>query len=182
MRGGGERTHFYRDRLPNFFVCAVTGLGALYSLFELLRALGDSASPAVIAIDAGLMVGFLVPAVRFPRNGVVTSPSGIVIRNILRTHVLRWDEVERFEIANDFVPNGGVAVLNDGTRIPMTGINQGLVGHFVAVTVAALNEELRRNRNGSHSGQRTGERGEDRQVGVDRTRPVRRTRSGASVR
>lgn len=134
---------FYRNRLSNFLVSAMTGLTALYFLSS---ALGGSGKPVAIGADAVLMVAFIVPAARFPRHGVVTSPTGIVVRNILRTYVLRWDEVERFELASDRFPSGGVAVVNDGRRIPMTGINQGLVGHFVTETVAALNEQLRRER------------------------------------
>jgi Bacterial PH domain len=166
MRRRAEQSTFYRNRVANFLVWAMTAFAALYFLTEMVSALGDALNPAAVGIDASLMIVFLVPAVRFPRHGVVTSPSGIVVRNILRTHVLHWDEVERFEIASDFVTNGGVAVLFDGRRIPMTGINQGFVGHCVAETVAALNEELRRQRHGSRRGERTRELAEDRQVGV----------------
>ena len=40
---------------------------------------------------------FAALAVRTLRIGVVTDPDGVLVRGILRSWRLRWDEIERFE-------------------------------------------------------------------------------------
>ncbi len=141
----GDTPTYYRGRLANTIVAVIAGLTALHFLVELIHQLGSSgASSFDKAYDAIFVIAFLIPALRFPRNGVQVSDAKIVIRNILRTHVLQWETVERFEVSGASFTRTGVAVLKDGSRIRMTGIRSGLVDHFAQNTVAALNARLGR--------------------------------------
>jgi hypothetical protein len=96
------------------------------------------------------MVGFLIPAVRLPRHGVVTTSTELTIRNILRTYVVRWEDVERFELAPYDRLAGvkaGTVVLKDGRRITMTGVQTvafewAYATKFAKKTIAGLNAQL----------------------------------------
>jgi hypothetical protein len=86
---------------------------------------------------------FLVPALREPLHGVVVTRTEVRIRNIMRTHVVSWDEIERFDLAKyDPWPKIGVAILKTGKRLPMVGVQWTPVGRSAENTVAALNEKL----------------------------------------
>ncbi|HEY1778678.1 MAG TPA: PH domain-containing protein [Solirubrobacteraceae bacterium] len=57
------------------------------------------------------------------RVGVHVEPGGVRIVNILRRHRLRWDEIERFDLAPAGVyPLAGRVVLKSGRGIPIEGI------------------------------------------------------------
>lgn len=135
---------FYRNRTSNFLVWVITTFGALYFLVELIHLINEAViSPILIGLTGVLMIAFLVPALRCPRSGVVSTSSNLIVRNILKTHIFRWDEVERFELTRyDPWPKVGVAVLKSGRRVPMTGVQFALATRFAQNTVASLNETL----------------------------------------
>lgn len=135
---------FYRNRLSNFLVWLLATFGTLYFLVETVEAIEEKeASVVLIGFSALLMVAFLAPALREPFHGVIITPTQVRIRNIMRTHVLSWDEIERFELAKyDPWPKIGVAVLKTGRRVPMVGVQWAPVSRFAESTVVALNERL----------------------------------------
>jgi hypothetical protein len=142
---------FYRNRLSNLLVWAVVTFGALYFLVKLIGTIKEShPSPILIGFTGLLMIAFLIPALRYPRHGVVSTDSKIIIRNIFKTHTLRWDDVERFELTRyDPWPKVGVVILQDGGRIPMTGVQFALATSFAQNTIDALNTSLAARRDGS---------------------------------
>ena len=100
-RRTADNRAFYRNRLSNFLVSATMAFAARV-LTQLVRAIEQpDESPVLIGLLAVLLVAFLIPLVRFPRNGVVTTSAEVTIRNILRTHVLQWGDLEHFEVASD---------------------------------------------------------------------------------
>lgn len=112
---------FYRFRLANAVVCAMMAFTALYFLVEANKTLGRGNSAGIVNVV--FMVPFLLAALRFPLNGIVVTPNEVKIRNITKTHVVRWGEIDRFELGRyKLWPQIGVAVLRDGRRIPMTGV------------------------------------------------------------
>jgi hypothetical protein len=142
---------FYRNRLSNFIVWVIFAWGVLYLLIHLIHDVKETEpSSFLIVLDAILMIGFLIPAVRIPRHGVVTTSTKVIIRNIVRTYVVHWEDVERFELAPYDRLAGvraGTAVLKDGRRIRMTGVQTvafewAYATKFAKKTVAALNEQL----------------------------------------
>jgi hypothetical protein len=146
-----EVTSFYRNRLSNFIVWIIVVWTALYLLIHLIHNLeGAEPSLFLIVLEIILMLGFLVPAVRLPRHGVVTTSAELTIHNILRTYVIRWEDVERFELAPYDRLAGvkaGTAVLKDGRRITMTGVQTvafewAYATKFAENTVSALNAQL----------------------------------------
>ena len=140
---------FYRDDLSNLLVCAMMSFTALYFLTRAIR--DGSALP--IGLDVLAMFAFAFPAFRYPRHGVITTSAGVVVRNIFKTHVLAWSDIERFELARHKPwPMVGVAVLTDGRRIPMTGIQNAPASRFARRTIEALNDELRSERTGDPVG------------------------------
>jgi Bacterial PH domain len=81
-------------------------------------------------------------AVRFAVQGVLVDEVGVLIRNGLRSHRLRWEDIDHFEYARcDPWPRVGVAVLRTGRRIAMVSLQRGYVGHFPEQAVEALNRE-----------------------------------------
>jgi hypothetical protein len=142
--GRSERPTIYHNRLVNWMTWTIVALTALILLSNLVKVLErPHPSAAVAALEALVLAAFLIPALRYPRNGVVASSEQLVIRNIYRTHVLGWHEIDHFEMASYGAwPRIGVAVLKDGRRVPMTGIQSGLASRFATRTVAALNTRL----------------------------------------
>ena len=62
--------------------------------------LGSGAEPIPTGqriVYGALAAVFLTLAVRTLRIGVVTGPDGVLVRGILRSWRLGWDEIERFE-------------------------------------------------------------------------------------
>lgn len=62
--------------------------------------LGSSGEPIPAgqrAVYGALAALALLAAVRTLRIGVATGPDGVVVRGVLRSRRLRWDEIERFE-------------------------------------------------------------------------------------
>lgn len=135
---------FYRSRLTNGLVFLITGFAALEFLLKLVRQ-AEKPEPAgvLLVMSAILFVAFLVPTLRYPRHGVVATRDKLVIRNILKTHVVDWDDVDRFELGRyDPWPKVGIAVLRGGKRIPMTGVQWRPATPYAERTIAALNQEL----------------------------------------
>jgi hypothetical protein len=135
---------FFCNRVSNLLVCALTGFGALYFLVETVEAVEETdASVVLVGFSALLMVAFLLVALREPFHGVVVTNSQVRIRNIMRTHVLGWDQIERFELAKyDPWPKIGVAILKTGRRVPMVGVQWAPLGQFAENTVMTLNRKL----------------------------------------
>jgi len=58
---------------------------------------GDPIPAGQRIVYGAIAAVFAVLAVRTLRIGVVTGPDGVLVRGILRSWTLRWDEIERFE-------------------------------------------------------------------------------------
>jgi Bacterial PH domain len=155
---------FYRNKVSNFLVWMLTTLGALYFLAETVEAVEESeGSVVLIGFSALLMMSFLIPALRESFHGVVVTGSQVRIRNIMRSHVLGWDEIERFELARyNPWPKVGVAVLESGRRVPMTGVQFALATRFAQDTVVALNTRLAAMRGRDFQTGRAGEHSSER--------------------
>jgi hypothetical protein len=134
---------FYRSRLTNSLVFLITGFAALEFLVNLVRqAEKPEPSGVLLVMSTILFVAFLVPTLRYPRHGVVATRDQLVIRNILKTHIVDWDDVDRFELGRyDPWPKVGIAVLRNGKRIPMTGVQWRPATPYAERAVAALNQE-----------------------------------------
>lgn len=152
---------FYRFRLANFVVWFIMAFTALYFLVEANKTLGRGDSAGIVNVI--FMVPFLLAALRFPLNGVVVTPNEVRIRNITRTHVVRWGEVDRFELGRyKLWPQIGVVVLKDGRRIPMTGVQAVRYGWSPATkharkTIAALSRRLAESRGETASSMPSGD-------------------------
>jgi hypothetical protein len=143
---------FYRNRFSNgglWLLCTWTAIVFLQMAVENIetdkqtRVTGTTGHILAIGLSFALMIAFLIPALRFPLHGVVVMPTKIIVRNIMRTHVLSWSEVERFELAKyDPWPRIGVAVLKSSRRVPMVGVQWAPLSRFAEKTVSALNEQL----------------------------------------
>ncbi len=137
-----ERT-VYRNLLANTLVWIMMTFGTLVFLVDLVEDAELNKPAAIMVIDAVCMVAFLVPAVRFPYNGVIALPTEVVVRNIMKTHRIAWSEIERFEMAKyDPWPQVGVVVLRSGRRIPMTALQFALATTVAQRAVADLNRQL----------------------------------------
>jgi hypothetical protein len=150
MRNKAPKTRtFYRNRLGNGGVCLLCTGAVIIFLGYMVEDI-EKHQTFLACYAFVMMMLFLVPALRFPFNGVVVTPTNIVVRNIMRTHALSWSDVERFELAKyDPWPRIGVAVLKSGRRVPMTGVPWAPLSHFAEKTVAALNERLASIQSGS---------------------------------
>lgn len=140
---------YYRFRFNAIGLCLFASFAALYFLTEIIKAVNaNEPSAVVIVLLCVLTILFLIPAIRFPFNGAVATPSALTIRNIVRTHVVKWEEIERFELTrHDPWPRVAVVVLKTGKHIPMTGVQavpyeRSPVTKFAKNTVASLNERL----------------------------------------
>lgn len=149
MTDAANKRMVYHSRLANYLAFGIFGFGALAFLVKFIKALDANPSKAALVVFAAvLMVAFLVPTLRFPFNGVVATDGELRVRNILKTHVLRWDQVERFELTRcDPWPRVGVVVLTNGRRIAMSGVQAvpyewSPATKFAKRTVAALNQQL----------------------------------------
>lgn len=148
-RGSADGRRFYRRRVLNgtlFILCGWATI-VFWGLGE--EAISKDDGPAVITLCFILFAICLVPTIRCPFYGVVITDTKVRVRNILRTHVLRWDEIDRFEYEKyDPWPLIGVVWLKNGRRVPMGGIQWALLSKFAENTVAALNERLATMRDG----------------------------------
>jgi hypothetical protein len=133
----------YRNHLSNSLCTLGYGFFTVYFLAEFGRNLSRG-EPVVAWLAVPFALIFVIPAVRYPGHGVAVTPTDFVIRNIFRTHTVPRSEVERFELTRywRFWTLIGVAVLKDGRRIPMTGVQFALAIKFAQNTVAALNANL----------------------------------------
>jgi len=104
----------------------------------------EGSAPAGFLVPLGAVAAFAwYMALRVAIQGVVADESGVLVRNGLRSHRLRWDEIERFEYGRcDPWPRVGVVVLQSGHRIAMVSLQRGYVGHFPERAVEALNGQL----------------------------------------
>lgn len=127
---------------------AIMAFGVGYFLTELVR-IGKEPKPdaALSVVLVVLMIPLLPFLLRVPVWGIVTTERFLKIRNILRTYVVRWDDVEQFELGrHDPWPCVGIAVLKDGRRVPITAIQPAYpwspANKFARRTIPALNKEL----------------------------------------
>jgi|SRR5579863_1718027 len=75
------------------------------------------------AIDGALPAAVWVCLLITSRVGVHVETDGVRIVNAFRTRRLRWDDIERFELAPAGIyPFAAHAVLKDGSDIPIGGI------------------------------------------------------------
>jgi len=119
--------------LPLLFFASIAGENAIYG--------------AIAAL-------FAVLVVRTLRIGVVTGPDGVVVRGILRSWTLPWDQVERFEMGRwrgwgNFPC--GVVRRRDGSTVTVLALNppfelQPGQGRRVPELLEQLNAELAANR------------------------------------
>jgi len=139
-----EKPAFYRNRIGNLYVWVITVISALLILVLLLDAIAQPhPSPVAMGLAVILIAALSIPAVRVPRRGVSTTSTEIVIRTILHTYVLRWEELESFEVSTPFFYGRyGVAVLKNGRRIRMTGVASGFVDRYAEHAVSKLNAQL----------------------------------------
>ena len=124
------------------------GAGVGLMVFNLGVTPGPLLLPArIVFIGAGVGLGWFVVG-RIALAGVRLREEGLEVRGPLNGRVLRWDEIESFEIARwTVLPRLGLARLRDGSRVPLFGIqeirsafNQGdRQAHEI---VATLNERL----------------------------------------
>jgi hypothetical protein len=141
--GNSADRRFYRNRVSNGAVCVLCAFFVVVFLVLALEAIEKSDGAALVIIGFILCGVFLVPALREPFHGVVATSTEVKIRNILRTHMLSWNEIERFELARyDPWPRIGVAVLKAGRRVPMVGIQAARRSRLAEETISALNQEL----------------------------------------
>lgn len=133
----------FRNRMSDAVVWVFMAFATLYFLTSLVRD-AERGKPAVLVVlDALLMLAFLIPAIRYPLHGVIVSPTEVVVRNIIKTHKIAWNDIERFEIArHDPWPQVGVAVLRNDRRIPMTGLQVALATKVAQRAVTDLNQQL----------------------------------------
>lgn len=133
----------YRRWFANVTLFILCSFATLIFLVLSLESIEKDNGAVLITFGFVLFAIFLVPAARCIFYGVVVTESEVRVRNILRTHVLAWDEIDRFELTKyDPWPLIGVAVLKTGRRIPMAGIQWALLSHFAKDTVSALNDQL----------------------------------------
>lgn len=138
-----EKPIVYRSTVANLIVWLVLAAIALYFLTKLGGALErDESSPLAAALTAICSIGFLIPAIRYPLSGVWTNSRRVVVRNIFKTYVLRWDEVQRFELTRSETWPKAIVRLKTGVRIPLTGVQYGLAAQAAEEVVAALNRQL----------------------------------------
>ena len=85
-----------------------------------------------IAERAWITVGLFVvifgtTAYRLATLRVIASDEDLVIRNAWWTHIVGWDEIDRFAVGTTRqgvfkFPHTGVALLRDGRDVPMHGV------------------------------------------------------------
>jgi len=124
------------------------GAGIGLMIFNLGVTPGPLQLPArVVFIGAGVGLGWFLVG-RIALAGVRLRDDGLEVRERTHGFMLRWEEIESFEIARwTVLPRLGQARLRDGSRVPLFGIqeirsafNQGdRQAHEI---VATLNERL----------------------------------------
>ena len=125
----------FRRSLYRWSVAGIPGIFLLLSLSSLAQsrqtweadsfypydspqAIGLEASAGVLAMASGVLV------VRILRMGLFATEDGLLIRNLTRSHHLRWAEIDRFERPAPFGAwrNTGLRVcLKDGEGDPLSG-------------------------------------------------------------
>ena len=124
------------------------GAGVGLMIFNLGVTPGPLHFPArIVFIGAGVGLGWFLVG-RIALAGVRLREDGLEVRGPFSERVLRWDEIEAFELKRwTVLPRLGQARLQDGSHVPLFGIqeirsafNQGdRQAHDI---VATLNERL----------------------------------------
>lgn len=102
-----------------------------------------------VFVWAGLMI---VLSVRIFTLGVHATKDHVRIRNILITRRVQWSDVEQFSFGQlRIFPAVGIATLNDGRKLAMTGISLGRVARKksranAASLISELNQLLEEHR------------------------------------
>ncbi|HEY7477983.1 MAG TPA: PH domain-containing protein [Actinomycetota bacterium] len=97
----------------------------LFSVFLILVMLaGLRAERPLLLIDvvvAGLIAG---SAARFAMMGLLVEPTGIRVRNLLRTHRIAWSRIDAVRMGTwkRVFPRMGLVDLVDGRTIPIAGV------------------------------------------------------------
>jgi hypothetical protein len=124
-------------------VCLISGFATIAFYQMAIEAIHKDVGTGFVIFGFIWCAIFLVPTLREPFHGVVVTSTQVRVRNIMRTHVLDWDQIERFELAKyNPWPRIGVVALKGGRRVPMVGVQWAPLGSFAENTVAALNERL----------------------------------------
>jgi hypothetical protein len=131
------------------------GIGAIWLLPTVLFAsfvfdAGVSRAEQVVYGVIAALFGLLV--VRTLRVAVVTQPRGVIVRNVLWTHRLRWSDVARFEMGRWRGWGGfpcGIVRRTDGRQVTAFALNPPFEidagqDRRVPDLLAQLNEELGR--------------------------------------
>jgi hypothetical protein len=95
-----RRRTFRRHPVRFVFAYLWALVAAFFGAFAL--AIGPGAPPTAgeRIVYAAIALPFAILTVRTLRIGVVTGPDGVVVRNILRTHRIPWDDVAGFEMSD----------------------------------------------------------------------------------
>lgn len=123
----------------------MAGVGIAFSVLAVDAAphgKGVAGTVAIVVLAGAVAVLGWYLAVRMAIQGVIADEKGVLIRNGLRSHRLRWDEIDHFEYGRcDPWPRIGLAVLRSGRRIAMVSLQRGYISHFPEQAVEALNSE-----------------------------------------
>lgn len=94
-----------------------------------------------------LALGFAWLAWRTWRIGVYAGPDGVRVQNVLRSHTVRWGDIETFAEGRQAGFPAGCVQLRGGGRLVATSLNPPLgPDRGVPRLLAGLNEELGRRR------------------------------------
>lgn len=113
----------------------------------------------VIGLSTLIGLGFGTLGLRFVRAGIVVYRDRIVVRNIFRSTVVDWDDIEAFAVGGAGLWTIGYVQLRDGTTVAATGIqgqNPALFksSNWASGPIADLNMLLADQRAGSTSSSR----------------------------
>lgn len=123
----------------------MVGVGAAFTvlLVDVARSGKGVAGTVVLVLLVGgtAALGWYL-AFRTAMQGVLADGAGVLIANGLRSHRLRWEEIDHFEYGRcDPWPRVGVAVLRSGRRIAMVSLQRGYIGDFPEQAVAELDRQ-----------------------------------------
>jgi hypothetical protein len=159
VAAGGEQivvNRVYRRQTVRVVIAAIWLVPAVFfAVFALdLSPDGATVPTGQRVVYGALALAFAVLALRTWRIGVFTSPSGVVVRNTLRSTRLAWDEIAAFEWGEWRGPGRsacGVVRRSDGRQVTVFALNPPFEvtpgeDRRVPDLLAGLNEELARAR------------------------------------